>query len=245
MSGPVALVGGGEFLASMAEFDLGLLRATGRRRPRVAIVPTGAFPEGEEAFQRLATLGLEHFRGLGAEVEAVQVRDRAAADDPANAQAVGEADVIYFCGNRSGHLRASLRDSAVWGAAHAANDRGAILVGCSAGAMILGERQLDLGLRLGWPLRWPEGLAAAGGVVVLPAYDARPEAVMALLAMRAPRGVPVLGIDREAAVVGRNGSWQVHGRARVTVWRGRRRVRHRSGDAFRLADADAGLDGEG
>jgi cyanophycinase len=240
----VALVGAGEFLASMAEFDLGLLRATGRRRPRVAIVPTAAFPAGEESFQRVATLGQEHFRSLGAEVEAVQVRDRAAADDPANAQAVGEADVIYLCGGRSGHLRESLHGSAVWGAARGANDRGSILVGCSAGAMVLGERQLDMGFRLGWPLRWPEGLAAAGGLAILPEYDARPEALMALIAMQAPRSLLVLGIDRETAVIGRNGSWQVHGRARVTVWRGRRRVRHRSGEAFRLVDAEPGLDDE-
>ena len=111
--------------------------------------------------------------------------------------------------------------------------------------MVLGERQLDLGLRLGWPMRWPEALAAAAGVAVLPDYDARPEAVMALLAMQAPRGILVLGIDRETAVIGRNGSWQVHGRARVTVWRGRRRVRHRSGEAFRLAEVESGLGEDG
>ena len=39
-SGPVALVGAGEFLPPMAEFDLGLLAATGQPRPRVAILPT-------------------------------------------------------------------------------------------------------------------------------------------------------------------------------------------------------------
>ena len=33
MPGPVALVGAGEFLPSMAEFDQGLLASTGRSRP--------------------------------------------------------------------------------------------------------------------------------------------------------------------------------------------------------------------
>ena len=56
----------------------------------------------------------------------------------------------------------------------------------------------------------------------------------ALIALQAPRGSVVLGIDEETAVVGRDGSWQVHGRSRVTVWRGRHRERYRAGDTFRL-----------
>src|SRR6266566_4613473 len=38
MQGLVALVGSGEFLAAMSEIDAGLLAATGRRRPRVALL---------------------------------------------------------------------------------------------------------------------------------------------------------------------------------------------------------------
>ena len=246
MSGPVALVGAGEFRATMADFDLGLLAATGRRRPRVVILPTAVFPWGEDAFQRASAMGQEHFRGLGAEVETVDVRDRAGADDPGNAQAVGEADVVYVCSGDSTYLSATLRETAVWTAAQDANLRGSILAGCGAGAMVLGERQLDVGVRFGWPVRWPKGLGGAGGLAVLAEYDARPETLMALLAMRAPRGMPVMGIDRETAVIGRDGSWEVHGRARVTVWRGRRRERHRRGDAFRLdepPDGPAGEDG--
>jgi cyanophycinase-like exopeptidase len=43
-----------------------------------------------------------------------------------------------------------------------------------------------------------------------------------------------LGIDEETALVGRDGSWQVQGRGRVTVWRGRHRTRYRRGEVFRL-----------
>lgn len=240
MSGPVVLVGSGAFLTSMAEFDLGLLTATGRRRPRVAILPTAAFPAGEEAFRRLSALGEAHFRALGAEVETVAVRDRRGADDAANAQAVGEADLVYLPGGDSAYLHSTLWGSAVWAAAMEANERGAAVVGCAAGAMALGGRQLDIGIvRLGWPIRWLAGLAAAADVCVLPDYDARPEAAMALLALCAPRGMPVLGIGHEMAVIGRAGSWEVHGRGRVTVWRGRRRERHRHGDVFRVAGSAA------
>jgi cyanophycinase-like exopeptidase len=72
------------------------------------------------------------------------------------------------------------------------------------------------------------------GASILPHYDAWPEPLSALLVLQAPRGSAVLGIDEDTAVVGRDGSWQVHGRARVTVWRGRHRERFRAGDVFRL-----------
>ena len=104
MPGPVALVGSGEFLPAMADFDAGLLAATGRARPRVVILPTASYPDGEEVFIRWATMGVAHFGQLGAEVEPVLVRDRTGADDPAAAQAIGEADLVYLSGGKPGYL---------------------------------------------------------------------------------------------------------------------------------------------
>jgi hypothetical protein len=78
----------------MAEFDAGLLAATGSSRPRVVILPTASAPDGEEVFQRWAAMGIAHFAELGAEVEPVLVRDRVEADDAAAAHAVGEAHLI-------------------------------------------------------------------------------------------------------------------------------------------------------
>ena len=235
MPGPVALVGAGEFLPVMAELDASLLASTGRVRPRVVILPTASFPDGEDVFRRWADMGVEHFSGLGAEVEPVLVRDRSEADDPAAAQAVGEADLIYLSGGKPSHLRRALEGSAVGDALVAAHDRGAVLAGCSAGAMVLAGHAFDFRVKLlPWPLRWRRGLGFAPHISVVPHYDAWPEPVSALIALQAPRGAIVLGIDEETAVVGRDGSWQVHGQARVTVWRGRHRERFRAGEAFRV-----------
>ena len=235
MPGPVALVGSGEFLPAMADFDAGLLATTGRSRPRVAILPTASWPDGTEVFHRWATQGSAHFSGLGAEVEPVLVRDRVDADDAGHAQAIGEADLIYLSGGKPGYLLDALAGSAVGRALTAANQRGAVLAGCSAGAMVLAGHAFDF--RVGpmpWPLRWRSGLGFAPGASVVPHYDAWPEALCALVALQSPRRSVVLGIDEETAVVGRDGSWQVHGRSRVTVWRGRHRERYRAGDTFRF-----------
>lgn len=235
MPGPVALVGAGEFLPAMADVDAGLLASTGVARPRVAVLPTASFPDGEDVFERWASMGVAHFAGLGAEVEPVLVRGRADADDPAAAQALGEADLIYLSGGKPAYLRRALEGTAVGAALRDAHERGAVLAGCSAGAMILAGHAFEFRVRvMPWPLRWGRGLDFAPGISVVPHYDAWPEALSALIAFQAPRGSVVLGIDEETAAVGRDGSWQVHGAARVTVWRGRHRERFRAGETFRI-----------
>jgi cyanophycinase len=234
-SGPIALVGSGEFLPGMSDIDAALLAATGRRRPRVAILPTASWPDGEEVFQRWASMGAEHFAALGAEVEPVLVRDRFDADDEGHVQAIGEADLIYLSGGKPGHLTRSLVGSPVGDALVAAHRRGATLAGCSAGAMTLAARHWDTRRRrLFWPLRWRDGFGMVPGATVIPHYDAFPEAMAALLVLQAPRGVVTLGIDEETALIGRDGSWQVQGAGRVTVWHGRTRERFRSGEVIRL-----------
>jgi cyanophycinase-like exopeptidase len=121
----------------------------------------------------------------------------------------------------------------------AANARGAIVVGCSAGAMAIVGRTMDfrvipkLRIPLPFPIRWREGLSLAEGLVVVPHYDAWPEPFSASVALQAPRGCVVMGIDEDTAAIGLGGTWQVHGKGRVTVWRGRHRERFRRGDAFR------------
>ncbi|MFP5341781.1 MAG: Type 1 glutamine amidotransferase-like domain-containing protein [Candidatus Limnocylindria bacterium] len=235
MSGPIALVGAGEFLPDMSAFDASLLAATGRDRPRVVILPTASYPDGEDVFTRWAALGVAHFAGLGAEVEPVLVRDRRGADDAAAAQAVGEADLVYLSGGKPSYLLRTLGGTAVGSALAAAHQRGAVLAGCSAGAMALAGHAFDFRLRLmPFPLRWGSGMGFAQGLSVVPHYDAWPEPLSALIALQAPRHTVVLGIDEHTAVLGRDGAWQVHGAARVTVWRGRRRERFRAGDTFRL-----------
>ena len=240
MPGPVALVGAGEFLAPMAEFDRALLQATGRPRPRVVILPTASAPDGESTFLTWGEMGTEHFAALGAEVEPVLVRDVAGGHDEAALQAVGEADLVYLSGGHPQHLARVLMDSPLGAALATANARGAVIAGCSAGAMAVVGLTMDfrilprLRIPLPFPIRWRTGLGLVAGVAVLPHYDAWPEPLSASVALQSPRGSVVLGIDEDTAAFGRDGTWQVHGRGRVTVWRGRHRERFRKGDAFRL-----------
>jgi cyanophycinase len=231
MGGLIALVGSGEFTPAMDEVDRGLLAATGRERPIVAIVPTASWPDGETVFQRWADQGEAHFAALGADPVPVLIHDRAGAGDPVAAAAIASADLIYFSGGKPGHLLDALKDTAAGSSLREAHDRGAVVAGCSAGAMVLGGFQLRFGGRnfLQLPVTWQEGLAVVPGIVVMPHYDAMPEAVLAPVMLAAPADSLVIGIDEDTALVGRDGSWQVQGRGRVTVWHGRKRERYRTG----------------
>ena len=231
MNGIIALVGSGEFTPAMDEVDRALLAATGRDRPRVAIVPTASWPDGEAVFQGWATRGEAHFAALGAVPASVLIRDRESADDPVAVAKIADADLVYFSGGKPGHLLAILRGSAAEAALREAHARGAVIAGCSAGAMVLGGYQPQMGGRgfLRPPFGWQEGLGLAPGLVIIPHYDAIPETLVAPLTLTAPKGALVVGIDENTALVGRDGTWKVEGAGRVTVWRGRRRERHASG----------------
>ena len=220
----------------MEAVDRALLSATGRSRARVVILPTASWPDGEPVFARWAAMGEEHFSRLGAEVETAPVCDRLTADDPACAQAIGEADLVYLSGGKPDHLSRALLGTAAGAAILAAHERGAVIAGSSAGAMVLADRRLLLGRRSAFPIlvRWREALALVPGAAVIPHYDRFPEPLSAVVALRSPRAIVVLGIDEDTAAVSRGGSWQVLGSGRVTVWRGRRRERVRAGETFRL-----------
>jgi cyanophycinase len=245
MPGPIVLVGSGEFTAAMVAIDRDLLAAVDRARPRVAILPTASWPDGEEAFRSWMERGREHFSALGAEVEGVEIRTREDAFDDACIQAIGEADLVYLSGGKPGHLLDALEKTPAGAALRALHDRGGIIAGCSAGAMVLAARQMRLGGRRFFrlPTGWREALGFVEGAAVLPHYDAFPEPLAAAVSLASPRGTAVLGIDEETAAIGRGGAWQVQGRGRVTVWRGRGRTRHRAGESFRL-EVDPDRDGE-
>lgn len=236
MDGTIALVGSGEFTPAMEALDRALLAATGRDRPRVAVLPTASWPDGEAIFRGWAAQGEAHFAGLGAEVEPVLVRGAQDANDPAAIAAIGEADLVYLSGGKPGHLLDALTEGGVGAALRAAHVRGAVIAGCSAGAMVLAGHVLRSTGRafVRLPIGWRDALGFVPGTIVIPHYDAFPEPLSAVMALAAPADTLVLGIDEETALVGREGAWQVHGRGRVTVWRGRHRERFRAGDTLHL-----------
>ncbi len=212
--GPIALVGSGEYLASMAPIEGALLAG---RPARFVQLATAAVPDGEATLARWHRLGREQAERLGAEAVVLDVRDRDGADDPATAQAVAGAGLVYLSGGHPGFLADTLRDTAVWRAILDAWRAGAALAGCSAGAMAFAA----------WvpTLRHPRGGGTTGlgllpHVRVIPHFDAfaarMPDLLTRMLVGR-DESVTVLGVDEQTAVVGGPVEWRVEGRS--SAWR--------------------------
>jgi cyanophycinase len=217
----LALVGSGEYLPPMDPVDRELLARLGPS-PRVACLPTAAGREGAERIGYWSKLGVDHFAGLGARPEAVPVIDRPSADDRALAESIAAADFVYLSGGKPDYLYQTLAGSRAWEAILAVLARGGLLAGCSAGAMILGEKFF------GFP-GWHVGFNLLSGITVIPHFDEIPGTMTRTIRLLAGQELMIAGIEGNTALV-RNGShYEVLGSGGVTLWTGPAKTRYTAG----------------
>ena len=218
MSGPVILVGGEAFTQPFDRFHLRFLRAPPRgARPTIAFLPTASerFPddETEDAAYRLGRMGI---------VATVPIRARADADNPAYADGIEAADVIYLGDGDTGRLVRAIHGTKTEAAIRAAHRRGATLIGAGAGAAALcvdvPARPDDVPARPGEPFfRWFPGLGILGGAVILSRYNRTPAVWLRRLKETTPHAAPLIGIDDVTALVWMDGRWSVVGYGRVII----------------------------
>lgn len=231
MTGPLALVGSGEYLAVMAEVERGLIAG---RPPRYVQIPTAAAHEGAASLERWVALGREQAERLGVEAVPLVVRNRREADDPALAEQLGGAGLVYLSGGSPTMLAKALRGTAVGAAIEAAWRAGAALAGCSAGAMALTSWVPSLRR----PAVEPQaGLGLVPHLRVIPHFDRferwLPDLVTRYLA-RAPIGTEVVGIDEDTALIWAGGQWTVQGHRQVWLLRTDGRSPHGAGASLDL-----------
>ena len=206
-----AIVGSGEFLAPMQAVDSELL-AMLPPEPKVVCVPAAAGTEGDAMIDSWMNRGVDHFRSLGVQADGARVWDRASANDPEIAAVIAAADLVYLSGGKPNYLHSVLNGSLAWNAILEVTDRGGLLVGCSAGAMIQGALFLGRSGR-------GEGLGLWPDVVVIPHFDEVPGPIAAGMRKAAGKGVTVVGVNRNTALVSSKGTYRVVGEE-VTIWSG-------------------------
>lgn len=235
MNGLINLVGSGEYLPVMQDVDRYLLDslALNGRKPRVACLPTAAGREGESSVNRWLTMGARHFEGLGAEVSPVRIINRETANDPQWEPLLESADLIYFSGGDPGYLYETLKDTCAWNAAQRAWQRGAIYAGCSAGAMILGQR--IPGFRI---IGMQEGFGIVPATYIVPHFDAIPavwKPIVYGLQRQLKKGERMIGIDEDTALIGKlGGEWLVKGKGQVHIFTGDGKTNYADGEALSL-----------
>jgi len=205
--------------------DRALLARLGTR-PKVIVIPTAAARENPAL---AAENGVLYFQRLGAKAEAVMIVDAETARNPTLSAQIKEADLVYFTGGDPVYLLETIRDSPAWKAAQEVLQKGRIIAGSSAGAMILGGQMWAPGKG------WREGLGLVPSIAVIPHHTtlaSRWNAAHMRAALR--EGVILVGIDEATALVGP--PWQVLGPGQVTVYRGKKPAIFKDGQTVPLPE---------
>ncbi len=247
--GAIALVGSGEYLDAMNEVDTYLLNTIGgASTAKVALLPTASGLElnGPTSWNKL---GVAHFKQLGvSDIRATRIVDRDSAFDKEQLALLQGADFYYFSGGNPQHTIETLRDSPAWDIISTAYNRGAILAGCSAGAMMLSARTISIRqVMMGEPVVFVEAMAVVPNIIVFPHFDRMSgfldqDRFQSLL-HSVSELYTVVGIDEDTALVriqpnvtsGVAARWRVMGRQTVNLFSadGKKQVLH-NGDELTL-----------
>ncbi|GAC1353730.1 MAG: hypothetical protein NVS4B11_30620 [Ktedonobacteraceae bacterium] len=230
--GVVALVGSGEYLDVMNEIDTYLLNTVGgASSAKVALLPTasGLEPNGPTSWNNL---GVRHFKNMGVnDIRATRIIDRASAFDQEQLALLQGADLYYFSGGNPQHTIETLRDSPAWDIISDAYNRGAVLAGCSAGAMMLSARTISIRQAImGEPVVLVEAMGVVPNIIVFPHFDRMAgfldqERFQSLMHSVSELYI-VVGIDEDTALVriepnetsGTMACWRVMGRQTVNLF---------------------------
>jgi len=228
--GAVALVGSGEYTSWMRAVDSALLATVGGpSTAKVALIPvaSAASTEGADYWNRK---GWQHFTDLGVtDIRLTAIVDAITAMDAQQLALLADANFFYLSGGDPIHSVNSLRGSPTWNMLVAAHQRGAVIVGSSAGAMTMGSQYISARHLVSTsPTVFKPALALIPNIAVFPHFDALPNPIfhyaLQLGALRPPPGCLPIGIDEDTAFVqlgapSLNGTvrWQVMGRRSVTI----------------------------
>jgi cyanophycinase len=205
----LAFVGSGEYLPEMETVDRFLLNHL-EGSCQVVCLPTAAGTEGSERIAYWSELGVNHFRRLGAKAEAVPVINRQDAFNAELAGRVAQANFVYLSGGKPDYLLSTLEDSLVWQAILEVIHRGGILAGCSAGAMVMGQKIP------GFPLL-QDALNLMPGAVIIPHFNEIPGWMVSLLRVWVGWKIRLVGVPGSTALVVNGNECQVVGKAGVMV----------------------------
>jgi cyanophycinase len=234
----LGLLGSGEFLPWAEEIDVALIEAAGSRTDRVLVAPTASAPEGKAVFERWASMGVEHYRRIGAAPEVLPLRTPEDAALPDVVDRLEGAALVFFSGGNPAYLAGVLRGTPFLEWLLAAVEAGQTSFGgCSAGAAVLGARVPDPRSRQMSAEIWSDGLAFLP--VMISAHwdtmDRWAPGIRKFVLDSVPDGLPHLAIEEQTAVVGDGRTFRVMGSGEVLVHRsGHPDARHAPGKTFSL-----------
>ncbi len=192
----ICLQGGGEFSPGCRAMDADLVRRAGGR---VVITALAGAPGRD--YDTATANGVRHFRALGAGV--VAGAPDARADPDGATAALADARLIVLPGGSPSRLLTALRATPVGDLLAKVLADGAVVMGASAGAMVLGTWTALPDRRGAGDLAVEEALGLAGDVAVVPHWSGGSSRGDWLRALDAalPASTTMLGLPEESGVL--------------------------------------------
>jgi len=224
MNGSLALVGSGEYLPAMAEFEKSLVQdgVKNGKEARYVQIPTAAGRESADRLEYWKQLGLTQAKAIGVEATYLPIYTREDAFNQKYIDAVANSALMYMSGGDPHHLAEVLIDTPLWSAIIENWKTGASLAGCSAGAMVLSAHIPNFRLL---KKTATQGLNLLPEIRVIPHFNKFfkwiPESAAKVL-LHVPDDSILIGVDELTAIVKRSGDteWVVVGEAKVHVLKG-------------------------
>ena len=224
MNGSLALVGSGEYLPAMAEFEKSLVHdgVKNGKEARYVQIPTAAGRESTDRLEYWKQLGLTQAKAIGVEATYLPIYTREDAFNQKYVDAVAKSALMYMSGGDPHHLAEVLIDTPLWSAIIENWKTGASLAGCSAGAMVLSAHIPNFRLL---KKTATQGLNLLPEIRVIPHFNKFfkwiPESAAKVL-LHVPDDSILIGVDELTAIVKRSGDteWVVVGEAKVHVLKG-------------------------
>ena len=224
VEGSIALVGSGEYLPVMADFELSLIKdgQENQKQPVYVQIPTAAGRESRDRLQYWKELGRKQADLLGVEQVFLPIFDREAAMNPDYALQVSESALIYMSGGDPHYLANTLRGTPVLEAIIENWKSGGSLAGCSAGAMVMSSKIPHFRISSNSPT---DGFNLLPNLRVIPHFNKFfkwiPDSAAKVL-LDTPGDSILLGIDEKTALVRRSGEqdWRAYGEAKVHILKG-------------------------
>ena len=136
----IAITGSGEFLPSILDVDRRLLNYLDDI-PYILTFSTAAGKESNERLLYWENLAIEHFKNLNVSHKHIDARNREDLNQHSVIEEMKKSNFVFFSGGSPNHLYDSIHDSDFSSELHDVDKRG-IIAGCSAGAMIMGEKMI-------------------------------------------------------------------------------------------------------
>ena len=224
VEGSIALVGSGEYLPVMADFELSLIKdgQENQKQPVYVQIPTAAGRESRDRLHYWQELGRKQADLLGVEQVFLPIFDREAAMNPDYANQVSESALIYMSGGDPHYLANTLRGTPVLEAIIKNWKSGGSLAGCSAGAMVMSSKIPHFRISSNSPT---DGFNLLPNLRVIPHFNKFfkwiPDSAAKVL-LDTPGDSILLGIDEKTALVRRSGeqAWHAYGEAKVHILKG-------------------------